>query len=73
MWYDRNWIVVVVIKLPHVYSSDTQYLCLHYPREKKWTESQNIAVTIIPWAAEWLFHYEIWVITGTWNGGGTIH
>jgi hypothetical protein len=60
-------------KLPHVYSSDEQSLCLHYPSEKSWTPAINIADTIIPWAAEWLYHYEIWLVTGEWNGGGTVH
>lgn len=60
-------------KLPHVYSIDKQELCLHYPPEKSWTASCNIADTIIPWACEWLFHYEIWLVTGEWNGGGTVH
>lgn len=60
-------------KLPHVYSTNEQHLCLHYPPEKKWISSLNIAVTIVPWAAEWLYHYEIWLITGKWNGGGTVH
>lgn len=60
-------------KLPHVYSTKEQSLCLHYPLEKAWTPAKNIADTIIPWAAEWLFHYEVWVVTGEWNGGGTIH
>lgn len=60
-------------KLPHVYSSDEQSLCLHYPPQRKWTGIKHIAATIVPWAAEWLYHYEIWVLTGQWNGGGTIH
>jgi len=29
-----------------------------------------LADTILPWAAEWLAHYEIWFATGTWYGGG---
>lgn len=60
-------------KLPHVYSTEMQHLCLHFPPENKWTSSKNIADTIIPWAGEWLYHYEIWLLTGNWNGGGTIH
>ena len=36
----------------------------------KWNERKMIAKTIIPWTSEWLFHYEIWVTTGTWHGGG---
>jgi len=22
------------------------------------------------WISEWLLHYEIWLITGEWHGGG---
>ena len=25
------------------------------------------------WAIEWLYHYELWLITGDWLGGGTVH
>ncbi len=32
----------------------------HYP----------ISRTIIPWAIEWLYYYEIWCVTGEWQGGG---
>ena len=28
------------------------------------------ADTLVPWTIEWLFHYEIWLATGTWCGGG---
>jgi hypothetical protein len=52
--------------LPHVYSDGT--LCLHEPDE--WTATMTIADTIVPWTAEWLAHYEIWLVTGDWYGGG---
>lgn len=29
-----------------------------------------IADTYIPWAIEWLYYYEIWLVTGEWCGGG---
>ena len=29
-----------------------------------------IADTIVPWTAEWLAHYEIWLATDDWRGGG---
>jgi len=29
-----------------------------------------IADTIVPWTADWLAHYEIWLVTGDWYGGG---
>jgi hypothetical protein len=29
--------------------------------------------TIIPWTSEWLLHYECWLATGKWHGGGIHH
>lgn len=29
-----------------------------------------IANTIVHWAVEWMYYYEIWVSTGKWMGGG---
>ena len=29
-----------------------------------------IADTIVAWTCEWLIHYEIWLATGEWHGGG---
>jgi hypothetical protein len=52
--------------LPHVYPGDE--LCLYYPGE--WRHNMLLATTILPWAAEWLLHYELWLITGSWSGGG---
>ncbi len=52
--------------LPHVYTDGT--LCLHEPGE--WTGGIYIADTTVPWTAEWLANYEIWLATGDWHGGG---
>lgn len=59
--------------LPHVYSTPKQWLCLYYRKGKEWNSGMMIADTIIPWACEWLCHYELWVCTGTWHGGGIHH
>lgn len=53
-------------KLPHVFSGDE--LCLYLYGE--WSPDMNISETIISWASEWLLHYEIWLATGEWQGGG---
>ena len=55
------------VRLPHVFS-DSKDLCLHYSGE--WEPGMSIAATIVPWTSEWLLHYEIWRVTGTWAGGG---
>lgn len=59
--------------LPHVFNNEKQQLCLYYGRVGEWDSSMFLAKKIIPWAAEWLFFYEIWVITGEWLGGGIDH
>jgi len=59
--------------LPHVYSHKKQHLCLHYPKKNEWDNSMYYVKSLIPWACEWLLHYEIWVGTGEWTGGGIDH
>ena len=29
-----------------------------------------LANTIVPWVADWLYYYEVWLFTGEWEGGG---
>lgn len=57
-------------KLPHVYSTEEQRLCLFDPKFDSWNSNMIFSNTIIPWASEWLLHYEFWVVTGEWYGGG---
>lgn len=52
--------------LPHVYDDGT--LCLYERGE--WNDNMFLADTIVPWASEWLAHYEIWLGHGKWYGGG---
>lgn len=60
-------------KLPHVYDHKNQRLCLYYPDWKEWNSAKSISQTVMIWAIEWLYHYELWLITGEWLGGGTQH
>lgn len=57
--------------LPHVYPplNDPQ-LCLFDPAQGQWNAMMSIAHTIIPWAMDWLCCYEMWLMTGSWTGGG---
>lgn len=55
-----------VTELPHVYAGDE--LCLCYPCE--WNAGMLIARTVVPWASEWLLHFEMFRTTGKWHGGG---
>lgn len=58
-------------RLPHVYSGDR--LCLYNPLSGDWNRGMLLADTILPWAAEWLFHYEVWKVTDQWVGGGDVY
>lgn len=53
---------------PHLYPDDS--LCLYYPAAREWRRDMFLSNTVLPWTAEWLFHYEVWMATGTWTGGG---
>ena len=57
---------------PHNYGVDVAKkkveICLY--RYKEFTYSMLLSATVIPWAIEWLFYYEIWLSTGKWQGGG---
>lgn len=57
-------------KLEHVYDHQKQKLCLYYFDDRGWNSTKLISNTIIPWTIEWLYHYEIWLVTGDWLGGG---
>lgn len=52
--------------LPHVYPGDE--LCLFYPGQ--WRPDMLLSTTILPWTAEWLMYYELWLVSGHWTGGG---
>jgi hypothetical protein len=56
---------------PHRYGDGS--LCLYTPWEWSWRDNELIAETILPWAAEWLFYYELWVDTEEWHGPETPH
>jgi hypothetical protein len=55
-------------RAPHLLPDDC--LCLYYHPAREWNRSMILADTIVPWASEWLLHYELWLATGVWSGGG---
>lgn len=52
----------------HLYSKER--LCLYRPIYGEFKPSDLISETIIPWTSLWLYHYEVWHISGDWLGGG---
>jgi hypothetical protein len=59
-------------KLPHIYphSGKGTELCLWLPGSGDWTPQMQFGETYIPWTAEWLYYFEVWLATGEWEGGG---
>lgn len=55
-------------RIPHRYPDGS--LCLYQPAYGEWSSQRFISDTIIPWASLWLAHYEYWLSTGKWHGGG---
>lgn len=57
---------------PHNYGVDVENrrvkICLY--RYREFSSKNLLSDTIIPWAIEWLYYYEIWLATGEWHGGG---
>lgn len=51
-------------RLPHVWNDGA--LCLS--RYGEWHRNSFFIDTVVPWTAEWLFHYEVWLGTGIWTG-----
>jgi len=56
---------------PHVYPDGS--LCLFWYREWEWSKDQDLSQTVVPWAAMWLYYYEIWLDTGDWIGPAAPH
>lgn len=58
--------------IPHKYGIKTRRgkkyveICLYYRHE--WNRRMNISDTIVPWAIEWLYFYDMWLITKKWLG-----
>jgi hypothetical protein len=57
--------------VPHTYGEGPPAkLCLWLPGTDEWSPAMPLAETIVPWASEWLFFYELWHATGIWYGCG---
>lgn len=63
--------------IPHCYernyknkTNEYVMICLYYPKYNEWSGNMLLSDTIIPWAIDWLYFYELWRITGRWLGGG---
>lgn len=63
--------------VPHLFGDHDDpagaHLCLFYPDGADWTDEMLLANSIVPWAAEWIFYYEMWHVAGVWGGPEVPH
>jgi hypothetical protein len=75
--YRRGGIPEVHIRHPEITQKVHMYgdgrLCLYDYREQPWRDGDNIHERIIPWTAEWLVFYELYLICGKWLGPEAAH
>ena len=77
--YEQGRVPRVCIKEPeitpfpeiHMYGDGT--LCLYKPTDDPWKRLDNIHEKIIPWTAEWLVFYELYLLCGKWLGPEAEH
>jgi len=43
-------------------------LCLYNNDNREWNPNMTLAKSIVPWICEWLYFYEIWLVTRKWLG-----
>lgn len=55
----------------HVYNNGS--LCLYDWRDRPWTEHDSVATLLVPWLAEWLVLYELYLLSGFWHGKEAPH
>jgi len=63
--------------VPHLYGAwdDPRgaHLCLYYPPDETMLLGHQVARQLLPWAYEWLYYYEMWLVTGVWSGPEAPH
>ncbi|MBN1181185.1 MAG: hypothetical protein JXB49_02785 [Bacteroidales bacterium] len=55
----------------HVYREG--FLCLFDPSETRWKDNMKLSEYTIPWLVEWILYYELWQLTGKWEGPESSH
>lgn len=59
-------------KLPHVRSrTEPVELCLFMHQRECWRDAMLLADVVVPLTSYWLAHFEEWLFSGHWRGGGT--
>jgi hypothetical protein len=62
---------------PHLYGAWDDplgaHLCLYYRPDEIMVPGKQSASKLLPWAFEWLYYYELWLVTGVWSGPAAPH
>jgi hypothetical protein len=58
---------------PDIHMYKDWSLCLYFPEDDRWKISDDVHKKIIPWVAEWLVFYELYVLTDNWLGPEAPH
>jgi hypothetical protein len=65
------------LPVPHLYGPwddpNGALLCLYYPPDEIMVPGRQAAPKLLPWAYEWLYYYEMWLVTGEWAGPAAPH
>ncbi|WP_125766697.1 hypothetical protein [Lapidilactobacillus wuchangensis] len=64
--------------IPHIFVNQSSkekkeiFLCLYRNKHnrKEFIFGDNLKETLIPWTKEWLYFYELFLVTGKWYGNG---
>lgn len=70
----KVWILhprIVMNSETHVFKDGS--LCLYHPPETPWKHTDNLHEKILPWTAEWLVFYELYLVKGVWLGKSAPH
>ncbi len=55
----------------HMYKKGN--LCLYYPPDLNWKANTCVATYTLPWINEWIVYYELYKISGVWEGPAAPH
>ncbi len=62
-----------ILPHPDIHMYDNRSLCLYYPGDLRWKDNLQIAETMIPWVYEWILFYELYNLSGIWEGAYVPH
>ena len=62
-----------IVYRPEIHMYKSGALCLFHWKEQPWQKGWHVYEKFIPWLAEWLVFYELYLLTGKWHGPSAVH